>query len=59
MQQLLQNPFGVNPNQLQQFLQQSQQLPEGGRKQLEQLMPQLQEQLQVNSHPLKFNKNTE
>ena len=49
MQQLLQNPFGVNPSQLQQFLHQSQQLPEAGRKQLEQLMPQLQEQLQVRS----------
>ena len=47
MHQLLQNsPFsGLNPSQLQQLVQQS---ADAGRKQLEQLVPQLQEQLQVN-----------
>jgi len=50
MQQLLQNPFGaINPAQIQQLMQQNvNQLADSGRKQLEQLIPQLQEQLQVN-----------
>jgi len=50
MQQLLQNPFGaINPAQIQQIMQQNvNQLADSGRKQLEQLIPQLQEQLQVN-----------
>ena len=47
MQQLLQNPFGaINPAQIQQLMQQNvNQLADSGRKQLEQLIPQLQEQL--------------
>jgi len=50
MQQLLQSPFGaINPAQIQQIMQLNvNQLADSGRKQLEQLIPQLQEQLQVN-----------
>jgi len=50
MQQLLQGPFGaINPTQIQQLLQQNaNNAADGGRKGLEQLIPQLQEQLQVN-----------
>jgi len=52
MQQLLQGPFGaINPSQIQQLMQQNATnlaSGDGGRKGLEQLIPQLQEQLQVN-----------